>query len=89
MTITIPRYLLDRTDGASSVRVPGTTVSEGLEALIRKYPGLEGEILDPKGRILFKWLVYINDKAVKLSEELSHPVGDEDVLKLIPVIDGG
>ena len=89
MTITIPRYLQDRTDGASSVRVQGATVFEGLEVLIRKFPDLEGEILDTKGRILFKWMVYINDKAVKMSEELSHPVGEEDVLKLIPVIDGG
>jgi molybdopterin converting factor small subunit len=84
----IPDYLRNKTDGEVIAEVEGRTVHECIEALIHRYPGLAGEILDDQGMILLKWMISINDR-MALSDELSHPVREGDMIALLPVVDGG
>ena len=49
--IKIPTYIKDKTDGETQAEVQGRNVKECIEALIRQYPGLKGEILDDQGTI--------------------------------------
>ncbi len=85
----IPKYLRHKTNKKAATEVKGATVYDCIEALIRKYPGLKGEILDDEGTILLKWMVSINSKIAASTEELSHQVEDGDEIMLLPVIDGG
>ena len=89
VTFIIPKYLQHKTKGEATTEVKGGTVHECIEALIRQYPSLKGEILDDEGTILLKWMVSINNKIARSSDELSHHVEDGDVIMLVPVVDGG
>jgi molybdopterin converting factor small subunit len=87
--INIPTYMKDKTDGVTQAQVTGHNVEECIEALISQYPGLKGEILDDRGTILLRWMIYINNKSVNSSDELSHPLNEGDVIEFLPVVAGG
>ena len=85
----IPRQLQEKTDGESQVEVRGCTVHECIADLIRRYPDLKGRILDGEGRLLLKWMAYINNKSVIPSNEVSYAVKDGDQITVLPVVAGG
>ena len=87
--IKIPKNLQKKTNGDALVVVHGSTVRECFEMLIRKYPDLQGEILDDKGMILHRWMIHLNDKSITASDEPTHPVKEGDNIDLLPVIAGG
>jgi len=87
--IKIPEYLKDKTDGQTIIDVTGDTLRECLGALVHRYPALKGEIVDGQGMLLVKWVIFVNDKTVIASDELSVPVTDGDVILLVPMIAGG
>jgi molybdopterin synthase sulfur carrier subunit len=87
--IKIPRYLQDKTDGQVFAEVEGASVRECIGALIKQYPELAGELLDDQGRLLLKWMLYVNDHAGTPPDELFHPVKDGDTISLFPIISGG
>jgi len=85
----IPKQLQDNTGGVLRIEVEGCTVHECIAELIRRYPDLEGRIWDGEGRPLLKWMIYINDKNVISSNELSYPVKDGDTIAILPMVAGG
>ncbi len=85
----IPQQLQAKTGGAIHIKVQGCTVHECIADLIRRYPDLKGRILDGDGRILLKWMVYINNKSVIPSNELSYAVKDDDIITILPMVAGG
>ena len=87
--IKIPEYLKDKTDGQPIIDVTGNTLRECLGALVQFYPALKGEIVDGQGILLVKWVIFINDKPVTASDELSAPVTEGDVILLVPMMAGG
>ena len=87
--INIPPYIKDKTDGETQAEVTGRNVGECVEALIRQYPGLKGEILDDQGTILLRWMIYINNENINAPDELSYPVDEGDVIEFLPVVAGG
>jgi len=87
--IKIPEFLQDKTDGMSLIDVTGNTLRECFTALVHRYPALQGEIVDDQGMLPLKWLVFINDKLVNTSDELSTFVTDGDVILLVPMVAGG
>ena len=87
--IKIPEYLKDKTDGQRIIDVTGNTLRECLGALVHRHPALKGEIVDGQGMLLVKWVIFINDKPVIGSDELSVPVTDGDLILLIPMVAGG
>ena len=87
--IKIPEYLHDKTDGKPLIDVTGSTLRECFAALVHRYPALQGEIVDGQGMLLFKWLIFINDRLANASDELSTPVTEGDVVVLAPMIAGG
>ena len=85
----IPKLLQEKTDGAVLIEVQGGSVLDCIADLIRRYPGLKGRILDGGGRLLLKWMVYINNQSTVSSNELSHHVKDGDIITLLPMVAGG
>ena len=85
----LPKLLQEKTDGAVLIEVRGGSVAECIADLIRRYPDLEGMILDGEGRILLRWMVYINDQSALSSNELSNQVKDGDIISLLPMVAGG
>lgn len=87
--VNIPKILRPITNGKAVAKVKGFTVHECINALIRQYPGLEGQILDDQGMVLLKWMIYINNTSAGSSDELSHPVKEGDVIEFLPMVAGG
>jgi molybdopterin converting factor small subunit len=85
----IPKLLQEKTGGAVLIEVQGGSVQECLADLIRRYPDLEGMILDGEDRILLKWTVYINNQSAISSHELSYQVKGGDIITLLPMVAGG
>ena len=76
------------TDGKETVAVEGKTVGECLNDLIRKYPLLENEILDKKGKLLSVLEIYLNG-ASAYPNELAREVKDGDEIHLLAMLAGG
>ena len=85
----LPKLLQEKTDGAVLIEVRGGSLQECIADLIRRYPGLEGRILDGEDRLLLKWMAYINNQNAAASIELSYPVKDGDIITLLPMVAGG
>lgn len=85
----IPKLLQEKTSGATLIEVRGSSVRACIADLTNRYPGLKGMILDGEGRLLLKWMVYINDRNALPTGELSHRIMDGDIIALLPMVAGG
>lgn len=87
--IRIPEILRKETDAKAVVEVQGVTVRDCMESLLRRYPKLRGEILDRRGILLLKWMIYVNRQGSISADDMTHPVKDGDTIELVPVVSGG
>ena len=78
-----------KTDGVTLVDVKGKTVRDCFEALVKQFPGLEGQLMDTQGVLLMKWMLYVNHRSAGYKNELSSPVEDGDLVELLPALSGG
>jgi molybdopterin converting factor small subunit len=85
----IPEHLRQKTNDQAAVEVAGDTLRECLVTLVLRYPGLRGEIVDDRGVLLLKWVIFVNGEIVNTSDELSRPATDGDVITLVPMVAGG
>lgn len=90
MNIHIPTPLRSFTDRQETVSVGGTTVAEGLEALVQKFPAMRQHLFTPDGKLRSFVNIYINDEDVRyLPEKENTGVDDRADLTIIPSIAGG
>jgi molybdopterin converting factor small subunit len=85
----IPKLLQEKTDGELLIEVQGGSVLDCIADLIRRYPGLEGRILDGGDRLLLKWMVYVYNQGDIVANELSYHVEEGDIITLLPMVAGG
>ena len=76
------------TDGLESIDVEGKTVGECLQYLINRYPLLEKEIFDKKGKLNAIIEIYLNGESA-YPNELTKPVKDGDQIHLVYFLAGG
>ena len=77
--------LKDRTGKVGEHDLPGATVSEVIQELERRYPPVKGWILDEQGQVRAHVNVFVNGERTRGDT----PVGDADVLQVLPSISGG
>ena len=87
--IKIPTVLRVHTDGASTVAVEGSTVGDVFTALIDRYPGVRGNLLDDAGGLHKFVNVYKDDDDIRYLDGLATAVKDGDVLTILPAVAGG
>lgn len=88
MEVRLPTLLRQHADGASAVRADGATVKEVLAEVVRRYPGLAGQVTDGEGLRRFV-NVYVNDDDVRYLDALDTKVTDGDVISILPAVAGG
>lgn len=76
------------TDGREVVEIDGTTVGECLKNLINRYPGIEKEIFDKKGKLSSIVEIYLNGESA-YPDELAKKVTDGDEIYLTFFLAGG
>jgi len=88
-TVKIPTALRDLTDGSSEVEVDTGTVSEVVDDLVDRYPGLGGRLVDDQGRIRKFVNVFVADDDIRFLDGLDTSVVDGAVVTILPAVAGG
>ena len=85
-----PHRAARRTPTASRrVTVDGATVGEVFNALVERYPGLRGNLLDDAGGLHKFVNVYKDDDDIRYLDGLDTKLADGDVLSILPAVAGG
>ena len=87
--VNLPTVLRPHAGGAKTVSVEGSTVGEVLQALVAKYPGLSGQVIDDQGSLHRFVNVYVNDDDVRYLSATETPVTEADELSILPAVAGG
>ena len=88
-TISLPTPLRPYADKNAEVPVAGSTVGELLRDLTGKYPKLQKHLFGEDGKLRSFVNVYLNDEDIRYLEKTETPVGESDLLSIIPSIAGG
>ncbi len=90
MEIHIPTPLRTYTERQETVSVHGTTIAEGLEALVIQFPAMRQHLFTPEGKLRSFVNLYLNDEDVRyLPEKENTAIDDRAELTIIPSIAGG
>jgi molybdopterin synthase sulfur carrier subunit len=89
ITVRIPTPLRTLTGGADEVAIDGGTVSEILENLEKKHPGLKERLCDEKGNVRRFVNIYANEEDIRFLDNLATKVKDGDSVSIVPAIAGG
>jgi molybdopterin synthase sulfur carrier subunit len=87
--VNLPTVLRPHAGGERTVAVDGATVGEVLTALVARYPGMAGQVIDGSGALHKFVNVYINDDDVRYLSGVDTPVAASDELSILPAVAGG
>ena len=88
-TVRIPTPLRKVTNGEDKASVEGNTMSEVVEALENKFPGLKDRICEPTGELRSFVNVYINGEDIRFGDGMSSSVASGDEISIVPAVAGG
>ncbi len=90
--VRIPTILRTYTGGEKSVEASGTTLTELIDDLEDKHPGLKERLIEAKdGQSDLRRFVnlYVNDEDVRFTGGLGTEVADGDQVVVLPAVAGG
>ena len=86
--VRIPTILRSYTGGAKAVESSGSTLGEVINGVESDHPGIKERLVD--GEELRRFInVYVNDEDVRFIGGLDAPVGEGDVVVVLPAVAGG
>jgi sulfur-carrier protein len=88
-TVRIPTPLRKLTDGQSEVTVDGADLRAVVTNLEAAHPGLGDRLLDDTGSLRRFVNVFVRDEDVRFQQGLDTPVGERDVVSIVPAVAGG
>jgi molybdopterin synthase sulfur carrier subunit len=87
--IKIPVVLRASVGGVKEVTAGGDDVGTVLRSLAERHPDLESQLFGADGSLNRYVNVYLNDEDVRVLDGLETPVGENDVLNVLPAMAGG
>ena len=87
--VNLPTVLRPHAGGERTVAVDGATVGEVLTALVARYPGMSGQVIDDSGALHKFVNVYLNDDDVRYLSGVDTVVGASDEISILPAVAGG
>ena len=87
--VRIPTILRTYTDGQKAVEGKGETLSDLLDDLDGRHPGLRGRLVTEDGGLHRFVNVYVNDEDVRFLGGLETPLKDGDSVTVLPAVAGG
>ena len=87
--VLIPTPLRQYAAKKDAVEVQGATVGEALGSLIGEHPDLRRQLYNDEGRLRSFVNVYVNDEDIRYLQKDQTPVGEGDVISIVPSIAGG
>ncbi|HEU4487697.1 MAG TPA: ubiquitin-like small modifier protein 1 [Actinomycetota bacterium] len=87
--VKIPTQLRSLTGDEPEVEAQGGTVSEIVDNLEARYPGLKERLVDDSGKLRRFVNIYVNDEDVRFLNGIGTEVPDGARLSIIPAVAGG
>jgi molybdopterin synthase sulfur carrier subunit len=87
--VRVPTPLRRFTAGAGEVQAQGASISQIIEDLERRHPGIRERLLDDKGEIRRFVNIYLNGDDIRFLDSLNSKVKDGDDVSIVPAIAGG
>jgi molybdopterin converting factor small subunit len=88
-TLRVPALLKYYLDDQTEVALKGETVGDILRSLSKQYPKISSHIFDNSGQVRRHINLFVNEESIRDLQGLGTPVGQDDILKIIPSITGG
>jgi len=89
VTVRIPAPLRNLVGGSDMVEASGSSVSEVLEDVERRYPGFAERLRDENGELRRFVNIFVNEEDARFLQGPATPVSDGDEVSIIPAIAGG
>ena len=86
--VRVPTILRPYTGGEKTVAAEGASLSEIVQDLDARYPGIADRLVDESGLRRFV-NVYLNDEDVRFLDGLHTPVSSTDSITILPAVAGG
>ena len=87
--VRVTANLQNLVNGQRSVRAEGSTVRELLDDLESRYPGFKEMLMSNNGHLHRFVNIYLNDEDIRFLRQLDTPLGEGDVLSILPALAGG
>ena len=87
--IKIPSPLRPYASGESTIKLPGETVSEVLEAVVERHPDLKKHLFNEDDQLRPFVNLFLDEENVDQLQGLDTPLTTEDTVLIIPAIAGG
>ena len=87
--IKMPSPFRSYTQGLLEVPVQGATAAEAMQNLVFLYPGLLPHLYNSQGSLRPFVNLFLGEENIKSLQGLDTPVGENDVLRLVPSVAGG
>ena len=88
ITVNLHKMLQVHADDHEKVEVEGSTVGECLKYLVVKYPEMEKELFDARGRLFGFYDIYVSGKS-SYPQGLEKTVNNGDEITINMVLHGG
>ncbi len=89
MKILIPTPLRQYASRKDAIEVNATTVGAALDRLTADHPELRRHLYSEDGKLRAFVNLYLNDEDIRYLAKEQTPVGDSDILSIVPSIAGG
>ena len=86
--INIPSYMRPFTNNMEVVEVSGSTVGKCLNHLVKRFPGIKGQLFSKNGDLFENVIISVNGESA-YPEQLTKPVKEGDELNILLIIGGG
>jgi sulfur-carrier protein len=88
-TVRIPPVLRPSVGGEKELEASGDSVGEVLRSLADAHPRTQSQLFSPDGDLNRYVNVYLNDEDVRVLDGMDTPVGEGDMLVILPAMAGG
>jgi molybdopterin synthase sulfur carrier subunit len=80
---------LQRHVACPSMHLPGTTVSEVLQALFAEHPQVRSYVLDDQGALRHHMVIFVDGRQIRDRERLRDPVSPDSEIYIMQALSGG
>jgi sulfur-carrier protein len=87
--VRIPTPLRGLTNGARLVDVAGADLSQAIDELDRRFPGIRARLLDEHGEVLRFVNIFVNERDIRFLGGLKTPLADGAEVSIVPAMAGG
>ena len=87
--VKVPTQLRSLTDGAGEVQASGAKVSELIDDLESRHPGMRERLLDDDGRLRRFVNLYLDDEDIRFLQGLDTEIPEGAAVSIIPAVAGG